>query len=92
MYAAICLRKFGVKSPISPLLPDRNDPLEDLILHLVCRPDPTAVKLQELLSTNAHQLAVDLNDSLKFVACTPAHTWVHDQLAHQLPHECASCD
>ncbi|KZV33940.1 hypothetical protein F511_04165 [Dorcoceras hygrometricum] len=33
---------------------------------------------------------VDYNNSVKLASCTPAHTWAHDQLAHQLPHECAS--
>ncbi|KZV42272.1 hypothetical protein F511_13882 [Dorcoceras hygrometricum] len=34
--------------------------------------------------------AVDYNNSLKLTSCAPAHTWAHDQLAHQLSHECAS--
>ncbi|KZV48391.1 hypothetical protein F511_41239 [Dorcoceras hygrometricum] len=33
---------------------------------------------------------VDYSTSLKLTACAPAHTWAHDQLAHQLTHECAS--
>ncbi|KZT76607.1 hypothetical protein F511_46366 [Dorcoceras hygrometricum] len=40
-YTAICFWKFGPQCPTSPLLPPRKDPLEDLILQLVYRPDPT---------------------------------------------------
>ncbi|KZV49805.1 hypothetical protein F511_23530 [Dorcoceras hygrometricum] len=59
MYVVNCLWKFEAKSPTSPLLPRREDPLEDLILHLVYRPDPTALKLREVLATNAHQLVTN---------------------------------
>ncbi|KZV46730.1 hypothetical protein F511_36516 [Dorcoceras hygrometricum] len=34
-------KEFGPQCPTSPLLPPRKDPLEDLILQLVYRPDPT---------------------------------------------------
>ncbi|KZV36858.1 disease resistance protein [Dorcoceras hygrometricum] len=37
----ICFWKFGPQCPTSPLLPPRKDPLEDLILQLVYRLDPT---------------------------------------------------
>ncbi|KZV31477.1 hypothetical protein F511_36736 [Dorcoceras hygrometricum] len=35
--------RFGYQYPTSPLLPSRKVPLEDLNLHLVYRPDPTAI-------------------------------------------------
>ncbi|KZV38364.1 hypothetical protein F511_16031 [Dorcoceras hygrometricum] len=50
MYAAICLWKFGAKSHTSPLLLHRKYPLEDLILYLVYRPDPIALKMRKLLN------------------------------------------
>ncbi|KZV38732.1 hypothetical protein F511_19530 [Dorcoceras hygrometricum] len=34
--------------------------------------------------------AVDYSNSMKLMACAPVHTWAHDQLAHQLPPECAN--
>ncbi|KZV25290.1 exportin-1-like [Dorcoceras hygrometricum] len=38
----VCFWKFGLQCPTSPLLPPRKDPLlEDLILQLVYRPNPT---------------------------------------------------
>ncbi|KZV56786.1 hypothetical protein F511_34307 [Dorcoceras hygrometricum] len=37
----VCFWKFGPQCPTSPLLPPQKDPLEDLILQLVYRPNPT---------------------------------------------------
>ncbi|KZV40319.1 hypothetical protein F511_27405 [Dorcoceras hygrometricum] len=57
----------------------RKDPLEDLILHLVYIPDPSALMLRELQATNAHQLVdFDLNNSLNLMSCAPSHTWAHE--------------
>ncbi|KZV16358.1 basic form of pathogenesis-related protein 1-like [Dorcoceras hygrometricum] len=60
--------KFGAESPTSHLLPQRKDPLEDLILYLVYRPDPIARKLQELLATNTHQLVGCVSNNTSFTS------------------------
>ncbi|KZV33763.1 glyceraldehyde-3-phosphate dehydrogenase B, chloroplastic-like [Dorcoceras hygrometricum] len=47
----------------------------------------------QVARTHSHEgtpARFDLNHSLKLTACAPAHTWAHNQIAHQLPPECAS--
>ncbi|KZV45779.1 hypothetical protein F511_39982 [Dorcoceras hygrometricum] len=39
-------QQFGYQYPMSPLLSPRKVPLEDLILHLVYRSDPTAAAVR----------------------------------------------
>ncbi|KZV31851.1 hypothetical protein F511_44325 [Dorcoceras hygrometricum] len=50
----ICFWKFGPQCPTSPLLPPRKDPLEDLILQLVYRPNPTASSFSHTVEAVVH--------------------------------------
>ncbi|KZV19947.1 hypothetical protein F511_30671 [Dorcoceras hygrometricum] len=61
----VCFWKFGPQCPTSPLLPPLKDPLEDLILQLVYRPDPTTS------SCNLHDLISAIDSSILSVDCVP---------------------
>ncbi|KZV14632.1 putative LRR receptor-like serine/threonine-protein kinase [Dorcoceras hygrometricum] len=83
---SICLWKFGLQCPTSPLLPPRKVPLEDLI-YTSCTdpiPQPAAARTPRLYQPSA------VHSELCLTPITVACDWVHysSRLVEQLPTDC----